>query len=60
MNLVHLRKKAKLTQEMLAKLMNVDRSSIAKWETGKALPTTDKVVILSKILNCTTDEILTR
>lgn len=34
-NLKELREKANLTQESLAKLINVDRSTIAKWETGE-------------------------
>lgn len=58
MNLNHYRKRANLTQEQLAEKLLVDRSAIAKWETGKANPTTDKLITLAEILDCTTDELL--
>ena len=46
-NLKELREKANLTQESLAKLINVDRSTIAKWETGEASPRSDKLPTLA-------------
>lgn len=52
-----LRNKANLSQEELASLLSVDRSTIAKWETGSALPRADKLPNLAKILNCSIDEI---
>ena len=52
-NLKMLREKANLTQESLAKLINVDRSTIAKWETGEASPRSDKLPTLANVLNCT-------
>ena len=54
-NLKELREKANLTQESLAKLINVDRSTIAKWETGEASPRSDKT--LANVLNCTIDDL---
>ena len=56
-NLKMLREKANLTQESLAKLINVDRSTIAKWETGKASPRSDKLPTLANVLNCTIDDL---
>lgn len=52
-----LREKANLTQESLAKLINVDRSTIAKWETGEASPRSDKLPTLANVLNCTIDDL---
>lgn len=54
----NLRERANLTQDVLAQLIRVDRSTIAKWETGKALPRADKLLELAKILGCTVDELL--
>lgn len=55
--LKELREKANLTQESLAKLINVDRSTIAKWETGGASPRSDKLPTLANVLNCTIDDL---
>ena len=55
--LKELREKANLTQESLAKLINVDRSTIANWETGEASPRSDKLPTLANVLNCTIDDL---
>jgi putative HTH-type transcriptional regulator len=46
-----------LTQIELAKMLNVDRSTVAKWETGGALPTADKLPKIAKALNCKIDDL---
>lgn len=53
-----LRKKKDLTQMQLAQLLGVDRSTVAKWETGEALPTADKLPRIAKILDCSIDDLL--
>ncbi len=50
--------RAKLTQEEVADKIGVDRSTVAKWETGTASPRADKLPLLARILNCTVDELL--
>lgn len=57
MKIKELRVNKKMTQEELAKEMNVDRSTVAMWETGKALPRTDKLPKLAEVLGCTIDEL---
>lgn len=57
-NLAELRIAAGLTQNQLAAAMGVDRTAISKWETGEALPRTDKLKSLAKALNCSIDELL--
>ena len=52
-----LRAKNKLTQEKLSEMLNVDRSTIAKWETGEAMPRADKLPEIAKLLNCTIDDL---
>ncbi len=42
-NLKKLRNHAKLTQEGVAERLNIDRFTIAKWETGEAMPRADKL-----------------
>lgn len=50
-----LRNDKKMTQDELAALTGVSRQSVQKWETGKALPTSDKLLKLSEIFNVTID-----
>lgn len=53
-----LRKNKKLSQEQLANILSVERSTVAKWETGKALPRTDKLTEIAKALDCTVADLL--
>lgn len=47
-----------LTQEELAIQLNVTRSAIAMWETGKAMPASANLIKLARVLNCTVDDLL--
>lgn len=47
-----------LTQEELAKIMGVDRSTVTKWENGQANPKINALPILADHLGCTVDELL--
>lgn len=58
MKLRAIRETHEMTQEMLAAKLNVTRSAVGMWETGKAMPTADKLIALAEILNCTTDDLL--
>ena len=53
--LIELRKKACVTQEQLAAQLSIDRSTVAKWETGESRPRADKFPELARILGCTID-----
>lgn len=57
-NIQAMRNKANMTQESVAKALTIDRSTVAKWETGIANPRADMLVSLARILNCTIDELL--
>lgn len=58
MNMIaELRKKAGMTQLKLSEFLNVDRSTVAKWESGEAKPTADKLPKIAKILNCKIDDL---
>lgn len=43
-----MRKKTGYSQEYLADLCNVSRQCISKWEADIAMPSTDKLLLLSK------------
>lgn len=47
-----------LTQEELANQLGVNRSAVAMWEAGKAMPRADKLLKLAELLGCTVDELL--
>jgi transcriptional regulator with XRE-family HTH domain len=47
-----------MSQEQLAEKMNVSRQAISKWEVGESNPDTDKILMLSKVFNVSTDYIL--
>ena len=50
--IAELRMKAGLKQQDLADALHVDRSTIAKWETGAAFPTGKKLPQVAKVLQC--------
>lgn len=53
-----LRNAAKLTQDGLAEKLGVDRSTVAKWETGDALPRAAMLLKIASILGCSMDVLL--
>lgn len=57
-NLQILRKMTNMTQEELAEKMSVSRQTISKWELGSILPEVEKLVDLSKMFNCSIDQLL--
>ena len=46
------------SQEQLANELGVDRSTVAKWESGKSLPRTELLIKLADIFGCTIDELV--
>jgi len=48
----------KLSQQELATKLGIDRSTVAKWETGVHSPRIDKLRQLAKVLNCSLEELL--
>ena len=53
-----LRKKKNLTQEQLAEILGVSRQSVSRWEMDVAFPETEKLVKLSRLLECSIDYLL--
>ena len=58
MNIKKLREAAGLTQASLAETLSVPQSTIACWETNRALPRAEKLPSIAKALNCTIDDLL--
>ncbi|MBO0365301.1 MULTISPECIES: helix-turn-helix domain-containing protein [Streptococcus] len=56
--LKELRKEKKLTQTELASKLDISQKSYSNWESGKAEPTLDNIIKLTKILDTTADELL--
>lgn len=52
------RKAQNYTQEQLARLLNVSRQSISKWESDIAYPETDKLIKMGKLFSCSMDYLL--
>ena len=52
------RKRAGMSQEKLANELNISRQAVSRWETGEAVPDTEKVIQLSRIFHVTTDEFI--
>ena len=57
--LTYMRDRAKLKQRELADMLGVERSTIAKWESGAAYPRASQLPELAKALNCSIDELYT-
>lgn len=54
------RKERKWTQEELAEKIGVERSAVAKWESGKIQPQASRLVALAEVFGCTVDKVLGR
>ncbi|MGM0876551.1 MAG: helix-turn-helix domain-containing protein [Bacillota bacterium] len=57
MNIRVLRKKHKMSQEILAERINVSRQTVAKWENEEALPDIHKCKMLADIFQVTLDQL---
>ena len=53
-----LRKQSGLSQEQLAEQLNISRQAISKWESGQAVPETEKLLLLSNYFNVSLDYLL--
>ncbi|MBW3083393.1 helix-turn-helix transcriptional regulator [Bifidobacterium sp. 6T3] len=57
-NLQYLRASRNFTQERLAMLLGVSRQAISKWESGKAYPEMDKLLMICDLFGCTLDDLV--
>ena len=59
-NLRRLRKTNRLTQEQLAKKLNITRQTLSNYETGKRLPDIYGLITVADIFGVSFDEIIGR
>lgn len=52
------RKKKQLSQEQLGEQLGVSRQSISKWESEQSLPEIDKIILMSRYFDVSTDYLL--
>ena len=57
-SLLCLRKKAGLSQQYIADHLGISQGAVSQWEQGLSMPSADKLLLLAKLLGCTTDELL--
>ena len=53
-----LRRDKEWSQDELAEKLNVSRQSVSKWESGKALPDSEKILAMAKLFDVSTDFLL--
>lgn len=53
-----LRKRKGITQEQLSEIIGVSRQSVSRWEMDVTFPETDKLILLSKLFECSIDYLL--
>ena len=53
-----LRESCNMRQEDVAIKLGIDRSTVSKWEVGKATPRGAILIKLPELYNCTPDEIM--
>ena len=58
--LKEIREEKGLSQRELAKLLNIDKSTVAKYETGERSPDADMIVQLADFFDVSTDFLLGR
>ncbi len=54
----NLRQKNSWSQDELAEKLSVSRQTVSKWESGKTLPDSDKIILLSRLFSVTADFLL--
>lgn len=57
-NLRTIRKERHFSQEELAELLDVSRQAVSKWEQGSGYPETEKLLALSRVLDCSLDDLM--
>ena len=57
-NIYNLRKAKGFSQEYMAEQINVSRQTISNWELGETSPNPEQLLLLSKILETSVDNLL--
>lgn len=46
-----------ITQTELARALGIDKASVCMWESGKSIPTADKLPVIAVVLGCEVGEL---
>lgn len=57
-NIIFLRKRSGMTQEVLAERINVSRQTVAKWEKGESEPDCASLMRIASLFNVTIDSLV--
>jgi transcriptional regulator with XRE-family HTH domain len=57
LNIRNKRLSLNLTQEDVAKLLNVSRTTVSMWETGESMPRAETLPELAKLYKCSIDDL---
>ena len=57
-NIKVFRERNSFTQVDIAEKLQIDKSTVSKWETGESMPRAEKLIQLAKLFDCTVDELL--
>ena len=57
MNIKKKRESRGLTQNQIGKVLKVNRSTVAMWESGKSKPRADLIPKLAAVLGCSIEEL---
>lgn len=57
-NIYNLRKEKGFSQEYMAEQINVSRQTISNWELGETSPNPEQLLLLSKVLETSVDNLL--
>lgn len=58
MSFYQARKKAGLTQAVVAEKLGITAASVCQWETGKNLPRAEKLPEIAALYGCTVNDLL--
>lgn len=58
MRLREIRKQQGMTAQVLAEKLGISQGAISHYETGRRKPSIDMVVKMSKIFNCSVDDLI--
>ena len=58
MSFYQARKKAGLTQAVVAEKLGITAASVCQWETGKNLPRAEKLPEIATLYGCTVNDLL--
>lgn len=57
-NLKTIRESKNMSQEFVAKTLNISRQAISRWENNRSIPDTENLVALSKLYNVSIEELI--